>query len=246
MYQQVSNAGTEYKHWNLRGDLVATSSPSGAYSSAPLTDAFGDLVDGNRQTYDWNGLWGYRNELVEAGGLVKVGVRWYDPAVGRFLQQDPWLGNMQNPISLNQYVYCDNNPIRFIDPGGTQKVFASPDEAAIAGIAEGFDKITGPKGNEAGGWIYKTKDGYVLGNIIEGTKDSVNPWDHLDKDKGFVVGFWHTHPTDNSFSDMDEKFLKYCEVYFGNIFVMYVGLPNGEVHKWADPSKKPEKIGTWR
>ena len=23
MYQQVSNAGAEYKHWNLRGDLVA-------------------------------------------------------------------------------------------------------------------------------------------------------------------------------------------------------------------------------
>ena len=25
MYQQVSNAGTEYKHWNLRGDLVEAS-----------------------------------------------------------------------------------------------------------------------------------------------------------------------------------------------------------------------------
>jgi hypothetical protein len=26
MYQQVSNAGTEYKHWNLRSDLVEASS----------------------------------------------------------------------------------------------------------------------------------------------------------------------------------------------------------------------------
>ena len=43
MYQQVSNAGVEYKHWNLRGDLAATSSPTGAYSPAPITDAFGDL-----------------------------------------------------------------------------------------------------------------------------------------------------------------------------------------------------------
>jgi hypothetical protein len=50
MYQQVSKAGTEYKHWNLRGDLVATSSPTGGYSHAPLTDAFGDLVNGSRQT----------------------------------------------------------------------------------------------------------------------------------------------------------------------------------------------------
>jgi len=26
MYQQASNAGTEYKHWNLRSDLVEASS----------------------------------------------------------------------------------------------------------------------------------------------------------------------------------------------------------------------------
>ncbi|GIV06337.1 MAG: hypothetical protein KatS3mg016_1912 [Fimbriimonadales bacterium] len=44
-----------------------------------------------------NGAWLYRNELTETGGLVKVGVRWYDPAVGRFLQQDPWLGSLYAP-----------------------------------------------------------------------------------------------------------------------------------------------------
>jgi hypothetical protein len=49
MYQQVSNAGTEFKRWNLRGDLVATSSPTGAYSPAPLIDAFGDLFAGARR-----------------------------------------------------------------------------------------------------------------------------------------------------------------------------------------------------
>ena len=68
--------------WSVRGDLVSTSSPTGAYSPAPITDAFGDLVAGNRQTYDWNGAWGYRNEAL-TGGLQKVGVRWYDPTVGR-------------------------------------------------------------------------------------------------------------------------------------------------------------------
>jgi hypothetical protein len=62
MYQQVSSAGAEYQHWNLRGDLVATSSPTGGYSPAPLTDAFGDTVAGAWQTYDWNGAWGYRKE----------------------------------------------------------------------------------------------------------------------------------------------------------------------------------------
>jgi len=49
MYQQVSNTGAEYKHWNLRGDLAATSSPTGAHSPAPLIDAFGDLFAGARR-----------------------------------------------------------------------------------------------------------------------------------------------------------------------------------------------------
>ncbi|MEN3000592.1 MAG: hypothetical protein ABDI19_01975 [Armatimonadota bacterium] len=80
-----------YPHWSWRGDLAVTSHATGSFAPAALTDAFGDSVSGNRLVYDWNGAWGYRNELVETGGLVKVGVRWYDPYTGRFLQQDPWL-----------------------------------------------------------------------------------------------------------------------------------------------------------
>jgi RHS repeat-associated protein len=131
MYQQVASGQAEHKHWNLRGDLVATSSPTGAYSPAPITDAFGDLVAGNRQTYDWNGAWGYRNEAL-TGGLQKVGVRWYDPTVGRFLQQDPWLGSIYAPLTLNAYGYCVNDPVNAVDPSG---------EIAIGAIVVGLLRI---------------------------------------------------------------------------------------------------------
>ena len=134
MYQQVSNAGVEYKHWNLRGDLAATSSSAGTYAPAPITDAFGDLVAGNRQTYDWNGAWGYRNEAL-TGGLQNVGVRWYDPTVGRFLQQDPWLGDIYAPLTLNAYGYCVNDPISFQDRTGR-----------FAEVAIGAGAATGPPG----------------------------------------------------------------------------------------------------
>jgi RHS repeat-associated protein len=103
MYQQVSSAGAEYQHWNLRGDLVATSGPSSVFAATPLTDAFGDTVNGSRQTYDWNGAWGYRNEAL-TGELQKVGVRWYDPTVGGFLQPDPWLGDIYAPLTSNRYI----------------------------------------------------------------------------------------------------------------------------------------------
>jgi len=117
MYSQAASGQVEYKHWSLRGDLVATSSPTGGYSPAPFTDAFGDMVNGSRQTYDWNGAWGYRNEAL-TGGLQKVGVRWYDPTVGRFLQQDPWLGSIYAPLTLNAYGYCVNDPVNAVDPEG--------------------------------------------------------------------------------------------------------------------------------
>ena len=103
--------------WSVRGDLAATSSPTGAYAPAPITEAFGGTVAGARQTYDWNGAWGYRNEAL-TGGLQKVGVRWYDPMVGRFLQQDPWLGSVYAPLTLNAYGYCVNDPVQLVDPDG--------------------------------------------------------------------------------------------------------------------------------
>jgi RHS repeat-associated protein len=51
-------------------------------------------------------------------GLQKVGVRWYDPVVGRFLQKDPWLGTPRSPVSLNPYVFAFNNPVVMVDIGG--------------------------------------------------------------------------------------------------------------------------------
>jgi RHS repeat-associated protein len=148
MYQQVSNAGTEYKHWNLRGDLVAASSSTGTYTPAPITDAFGDLVAGNRQTYDWNGAWGYRNEAL-TGGLQKVGVRWYDPTVGRFLRQDPWLGSIYAPLTLNAYGYCVNDPIQMVDPKGKAGILIVLAVAAVALLLSGCDAPTPPKHPEA-------------------------------------------------------------------------------------------------
>jgi RHS repeat-associated protein len=92
--------------------LGSDQQPDRGYSPAPITDAFGDTIAGARQTYDWNGAWGYRNEAL-TGGLQKVGVRWYDPTVGRFLQQDPWLGSIYAPLTLNAYGYCVNDPKTF-------------------------------------------------------------------------------------------------------------------------------------
>ena len=49
--------------------------------------------------------------------------RYYDPATGRFLTEDGY-GFMQydDPLSLNLYTYCHNNPLMFADPSGNNPV----------------------------------------------------------------------------------------------------------------------------
>jgi len=42
--------------------------------------------------------------------------------VGRFLQQDPWLGDIYQPLTLNAYGYCGNDPVNKVDPSGMFKI----------------------------------------------------------------------------------------------------------------------------
>ena len=46
--------------------------------------------------------------------FMHVGVRWYDPLTGRFLQADP-IGILGG---LNVYAYVDGAPTVFVDPAG--------------------------------------------------------------------------------------------------------------------------------
>ena len=57
--------------------------------------------------------------------LYYFGARYYDPELGRFTTQDPVL-------SVNQYIYANNNPNKYIDPDGR---FIIP--GAILGMAVG-------------------------------------------------------------------------------------------------------------
>lgn len=54
----------------------------------------------------------YTDQEFESNGLMYYGARFYDPALGRFLQADTILDG------LNRYAYCGNNPVNYIDPSG--------------------------------------------------------------------------------------------------------------------------------
>src|SRR5205823_1808933 len=79
-------------------------------------DAWGNALvepDDDTNPYRWCGLWGYYWD----GNTKKylLGLRWYDPTLGRFITQDP-IGFAAG--SLNLYSYAGNNSTNSKDPSG--------------------------------------------------------------------------------------------------------------------------------
>jgi len=60
--------------------------------------------------------------------LVYLRARWMDPRVGRFSARDLLLGNARTPLTLNQYLYANLDPINHVDPSG---------EFTLSGVSTG-------------------------------------------------------------------------------------------------------------
>ena len=64
--------------------------------------------------------------------LYDYNARYYDPAIGRFIQPDTMVPEPGNPQSLNRYSYVNNNPVRYTDPSG-HAICASDDCSVVFG-----------------------------------------------------------------------------------------------------------------
>ena len=61
----------------------------------------------------------YAGEFYDAEtGLYYLRARYYDPYIGRFISEDSYWGEDNNPLSLNLYTYAHNDPLKYIDPTG--------------------------------------------------------------------------------------------------------------------------------
>jgi RHS repeat-associated protein len=80
--------------------------------------AFGETesTGANTQSRKYNG-----KEFDADSGLYYYGSRYYAPEWGRFAQADSRHGSIENPLSLNRYVYVENNPLNYADPTGNAK-----------------------------------------------------------------------------------------------------------------------------
>jgi len=77
---------------------------------------FGNTIDA--QGYSENGYRFTGKETDFETGLIYFGARYYDPEIGRFITKDIVDPLLSNPQDLNRYVYCLNNPLKYVDPFG--------------------------------------------------------------------------------------------------------------------------------
>ena len=109
--------GETYNYlYNGHGDVTALVSEDGHIVNTYYYDAFGNILEqtgtiDNSITYA-----GYQYD--DETGLYYLNSRYYDSLTARFLSEDTYRGQLNDPLSLNLYTYCENNPIRYIDPDG--------------------------------------------------------------------------------------------------------------------------------
>ena len=129
-----------YYLYNGHADVTALINTDRSIATTYYYDAFGNILEqtgdvDNNITYS-----GYQYD--EETGLYYLNARMYDPKIARFLQEDTYRGNINDPLSLNLYTYCNNNPMVYIDPSGHK-----PFRDAWNWIKDKWWKITGKDNN---------------------------------------------------------------------------------------------------
>ncbi|MGC8960758.1 MAG: N-acetylmuramoyl-L-alanine amidase, partial [Chloroflexia bacterium] len=98
------------------GSTAVVADASGAKVGEVRYKAWGE----DRYTYGTTPTtYRYTGQRWEAGfGLYFYNARWYDPALGRFIQPDTVVPDPGDPQQLNRFGYVQNNPLRYVDLSG--------------------------------------------------------------------------------------------------------------------------------
>ncbi|WP_353331270.1 RHS repeat-associated core domain-containing protein [Bacteroides sedimenti] len=83
----------------------------------PFGMTFGEGITTSDQRYKYNGK---ELDRIHCLNLYDYGARHYDAVIGRWETLGPLA---EKYYSISPYVYCVNNPIRYIDPNGNGHIF---------------------------------------------------------------------------------------------------------------------------
>ena len=112
---------TFYFEKNLQGDIVSVYNENGVKLISYSYDAWGNHTatysNGGGSTGAQYNPFRYRGYYYDIElGLYYLNSRYYDSNIGRFINADGQLNN--NILGYNQYAYCENNPVMYVDHTG--------------------------------------------------------------------------------------------------------------------------------
>jgi RHS repeat-associated protein len=128
-----------YYLYDGMGRVSEVTNPAGHVSDKYRFDPFGVEQPGGKMSPNaykvLQNPFGYNGEMYDAeAGLSYMRNRYYEPETGRFLTRDLLPGLNSSPLSLNQYAYVENNPLKYLDPLGLEKQKASFNDYFMSGL----------------------------------------------------------------------------------------------------------------
>ncbi len=127
-----------YYMYNGHADVTALlNAKTGNVDATYYYDAFGNILSKTGNVSNSYLYAGYQYD--EETGLYYLNARMYDSETARFIQEDTYRGNPNDPLSLNLYTYCENNPLIYNDPTGHWPEFVNK---AVKTVKQAVKKVT--------------------------------------------------------------------------------------------------------
>jgi RHS repeat-associated protein len=113
-YSMTTNV-TNYYFSDETNSIVLVLDKNGNTIFNKTYDAFGSTLT---QDAAFNPSIQFASKQIDGSGLYDFGARKYDTLMGRFTTPDKAPGDINNPLSLNRYLFVLNNPLRYTDKDG--------------------------------------------------------------------------------------------------------------------------------
>ena len=105
-----------YYLYNGHADTITIVDEEGTILNTYEYDAFGTVIN---ETGTFDNPYKYSGYYYDSSsGLYYLMSRYYNPSIARFISEDTYRGELNDPLSLNRYVYVHNNPLIYYDPDG--------------------------------------------------------------------------------------------------------------------------------
>ena len=104
-------SGYHYYHLDEQNSTAYITGSSGEIKNRYEYDAFGVLHNSREEFH--NRILYTGQQYDQTSGQYYLRARFYNPVIGRFVQEDVYRGD-----GLNLYAYCKNNPVVYYDPSG--------------------------------------------------------------------------------------------------------------------------------